>query len=147
MKIDTKFLGEVEIAEQNIFTFEQGLMGLEEYTKFTLLSLDVELPLVLLQSTECAEISFILAFPYAFKSDYIFDISQEDQEQLQLEKEADVLTYVIITLKEPLSNSTLNLLAPIVMNSTKKLGKQIVLHNTDYPLRYPLPTVVEESEK
>ncbi|MCM0626375.1 MULTISPECIES: flagellar assembly protein FliW [unclassified Lysinibacillus] len=147
MKIDTKFLGEVEIAEQDIFTFEQGLMGLEEYKKFTLLSLDVELPLVLLQSTECAEISFILAFPYAFKSDYIFDISQEDQEQLQLEKEEDVLSYVIITLKEPFSNSTLNLLAPIVMNPTKKLGKQIVLHQTDYPLRYPVPKVVKESGK
>ena len=54
-------------------------MGLEEYKKFVLLPLDVDLPLILLQSIECAEISFILAFPYAFKIDYHFDISEEDK--------------------------------------------------------------------
>ncbi|KOY82361.1 flagellar assembly protein FliW [Lysinibacillus sp. FSL H8-0500] len=143
MKINTKFLGEIEIAEQDILTFEHGLMGLEEYTKFALLPLDVDLPLVLLQATECAEISFILAFPYAFKPDYNFDLSNDDKEQLQIEKEEDVMTYVIITLKEPFQESTLNLLAPIVMNSNKKLGKQIVLHDKDYPLRYPIPTLKE----
>ena len=31
MKIATKFLGEIEIKEQDILTFEQGLLGLEDY--------------------------------------------------------------------------------------------------------------------
>lgn len=141
MKINSNFFGEVEIMEQDILLFEHGLMGLEEYKEFVLLPLDVDLPLVLLQSTECAEISFILAFPYAFKTDYYFDLSEEDKEQLQIEKEEDVVSYVIITFKEPFEKSTLNLLAPIVMNNNKKLGKQIVLHDKDYPLRYPIPAL------
>lgn len=141
MKINSIFLGEIEIVEQDILVFEHGLMGLEEYKKFVLLPLDVDLPLILLQSIECAEISFILAFPYAFKIDYHFDISEEDKKQLQIEKEEDVVAYVIITFKEPFEQSTLNLLAPIVMNNNKKLGKQIVLHDKDYPLRYPIPVL------
>ncbi|MFF5993795.1 flagellar assembly protein FliW [Lysinibacillus sp. KU-BSD001] len=141
MKINSNFLGEVEIEAQDILLFEHGLMGLEEYKEFVLLPLDVDLPLILLQSTECAEISFILAFPYAFKTDYHFDLSEDDKEQLQIEKEQDVMAYVIITFKEPFEKSTLNLLAPIVMNINKKLGKQIVLYDKDYPLRYPVPAL------
>lgn len=141
MKINSSFLGEVEINEEDILFFEQGLMGLEEYKKFVLISLDVDLPLVLLQSIECAEISFILAFPYAFKTDYHFDLTEDDKEQLQIEKEEDVVAYVIITFKESFEKSTLNLLAPVVMNINKKLGKQIVLYDKDYPLRYPVPAL------
>lgn len=142
MKLNTKFLGEVEIAEQDILTFEQGLLGLEDEKQFVLLPIDADIPMVLLQSIKHVEIGFVLAYPFAFKKDYSFDISQEDREELQIEKEEDVLAYSIVTVKENFHESTLNLLAPVIINSLKKCGKQIVLQdNKAYPLRYPLQTV------
>jgi len=142
MKIATKFLGETEIVEQDILTFEHGLLGLGDYKKFVLLPIDSNLPLVLLQSVDQMEIGFVIAYPFAFKKDYSFDISDEDREQLQIEKEEEVLTYTIVTMKETLEDSTINLLAPIIINMDKKLGKQIVLQdNKSYPLRYPMQTL------
>ncbi|MEB2282515.1 flagellar assembly protein FliW [Lysinibacillus xylanilyticus] len=142
MKIATKFLGEIEIVEQDILTFEQGLLGLEGYKKFVLLPIDANLPLVLLQSVDQMEIGFVIAYPFAFKKDYSFDISEEDREQLRIEKEEEVLTYTIVTMKETLQDSTINLLAPIIINMNKKLGKQIVLQdNKSYPLRYPMQSL------
>ncbi|MDM5246491.1 flagellar assembly protein FliW [Lysinibacillus sp. G4S2] len=139
MKIATKFLGEVEIVEKDILTFEQGLLGLEDYKKFVLLPISEEHPLVLLQSVEHVEIGLVVAYPFAFKKDYSFDLSEEDLEQLQIENEEDVLTYTIVTMKETLQDSTINLLAPLVINMDKKCGKQIVLQdNKSYPLRYPM---------
>jgi flagellar assembly factor FliW len=139
MLINTKFLGEVEIKESEIITFEQGLLGLTEYKKFILLAFDADLPLAFLQSTEESAISFVVAYPFAFKKDYAFDLSEEDKNQLQIEDEVDVLVYSIITLKETFQESTLNLLAPIVINNRTKLGNQIVLQdNVQYPLRYPI---------
>lgn len=143
MLINTKFLGEVEIKESEILSFNQGLPGFPEYKKFILLSLDADLPLALLQSTEEATIGFVVAFPFAFKKDYAFDLSNEDKEDLQIEKEEDVLTYSIVTLQETFLDSTINLLAPIIINSDKKLGKQIVLQDSKaYPLRFPINQAV-----
>ncbi|RTQ94298.1 flagellar assembly protein FliW [Lysinibacillus telephonicus] len=139
MKIKTKFLCEVEINEQEIITFEYGLPGFPDLKKFALLSLDADLPLALLQSTEEAEIGFVVAYPFLFKNDYEFEISDEDKEDLQIEKEEEVLAYSIVTLKETFHESTLNLLAPVVINTNKKLGKQIVLQDSAaYSLRYPI---------
>jgi flagellar assembly factor FliW len=142
MKIATKFLGEVEIVEKDILTFEQGLLGLEDHKKFVLLPISEEHPLVLLQSVEQVEIGFVVAYPFAFKKDYSFDLSGEDLEQLQIENEEDVLTYSVVTMKETLQDSTINLLAPLVINMDKKCGKQIVLQdNKAFPLRYPMQTL------
>jgi len=142
MKIATKFLGEVEIGEQDILTFEHGLLGLENEKKFVLLPIDADLPLAILQSIEHVEIGFVVAYPFAFKKDYSFDICEDDRNQLQIEKEEDVLTYSIVTMKETFQESTINLLAPLIINMDKKCGKQIVLQdNKSYPLRYPMQTL------
>ena len=139
MKIATKFLGEIEISEQDILTFEHGLLGLEDEKKFVVLPIDADLPLAILQSVEHTEIGFVVAYPFAFKKDYSFDICEDDRTQLQIEKEEDVLTYSIVTMKETFQDSTINLLAPVILNIGKKRGKQIVLQDSKaYPLRYPM---------
>ena len=49
----------------------------------------------------------------------------------------DAAIYSVLTLKENFQQSTMNLLAPIVLNTKEKLGKQIVLQDSEqYPLRY-----------
>ncbi|MFJ8517785.1 flagellar assembly protein FliW [Lysinibacillus xylanilyticus] len=142
MKIATKFLGEVEVSEQDILTFEHGLLGLEDEKKFVILPIDADLPLAILQSVERTEIGFVVAYPFAFKKDYSFDICEDDRTQLQIEKEEDVLTYSIVTMKETFKESTINLLAPLIVNMDKKCGKQIVLQdNKSYPLRFPMRTL------
>ncbi|MEO4054175.1 flagellar assembly protein FliW [Solibacillus sp. CAU 1738] len=136
MNIETKFLGEVEIMEEDIYSFKNGLLGFPDLMSFVVLPLDAELPLVLLQSTELSEIGFVVAFPFAFKKDYSFDLGEEDKEDLKIEHEDDVLAYTIVTLQEKFEDSTMNLLAPIVLNVKHKLGKQVVLQdNIKYPLR------------
>lgn len=137
MNIETKFLGEVEIQEQEIITFENGLPGFPENKSYILLGLDADLPIALLQSTEEASLGFVVAYPFAFKKDYVFDLSEEDKNELKLNDEKDVVVYAVLTLKENFSDSTMNLLAPIIINAKEKLGKQIVLHDSEqYPLRY-----------
>mgnify|MGYP003446730927 FL=1 len=143
MLINTKYLGEVEIETSEILSFHHGLLGFQEYKEFILLPLDADLPLALLQSTEEVSIGFIVALPFAFKQDYAFDLSDEDKYDLQIEKEEDVLTYSIVTLNETFADSTINLLAPVVININKKIGKQIVLQdNKEYSLRFPIKQTV-----
>ncbi|MER1984458.1 MAG: flagellar assembly protein FliW [Solibacillus sp.] len=139
MLVETKLLGEVEIEESDIITFEQGLLGLKQLKQYTILPIEKDLPFLLLQSLEDQDVSFVLAYPFAFKADYSYEISEEDREQLHITAEHDVVTYAIVTLNDSWANSTMNLLAPIVLNVKEKLGKQIVLPNSEgYSLRHPL---------
>lgn len=142
MKIETKFLGEVEIAKEDIITFPESIPGFVDITEFVLLPIDKDLPLALLQATTQPELGFVVAYPFAFEPNYSFDLSLEDTEVLAAEQEEDLVTYAIVTLKEKLSESTMNLLAPVIINMKKKTGKQIVLNDSKaYPLRFVLNTL------
>ena len=37
MKINTRLFGEIEISDERIITFTSGIMGFEEYSKYTLI--------------------------------------------------------------------------------------------------------------
>lgn len=139
MKIQTKFLGEVQIESASIIQFPQGIPAFEEEKEFVVIPLGAQSPFVTLQSVKTPSVGFMAAYPYHFKEDYTFDLEQEDLKQLQIEKSEDVLVYAILTLKDTLENSTMNLLAPVAINIKKQIGKQVVLHeNAEHPLRYPL---------
>ena len=92
-----------------------------------------------LQSIKQEKIGFVVAYPFAFKTDYSFELSDEEIEKLQITDEKDVITYTVVTLQNSLEESTMNLLAPIVVNVKNKKGKQVVLlDNEKYPLKYAL---------
>lgn len=144
MKIDTKFLGQVEVEKEQFITFEEGIPGFPDEKQFVLIPFGENTPFIILQSTNTVQIGFVLAFPYLFKADYVFDLSDEDVEALSIEKQEDIITYAIVTLKDTLPNSTINLLAPIVINTEKRQGKQIILNdNHQELLHYPLQSVTE----
>lgn len=139
MKIETKFLGEVDITNEQIIQFDEGIPGFEEAKQFVLLPIDADLPIASFQCTTNAQIGFIVAYPFTFKLDYAFDLSDGDKESLQIEKEEDVLVYSIMTLKETFEQSTVNLLAPIIINKAKNIGKQLILQDGEkYPLRFQI---------
>ncbi|MNN83154.1 Flagellar assembly factor FliW [compost metagenome] len=56
----------------------------------------------------------------------------------ELQIKDSVVIRSIVTIKEQLNQSTLNLLAPIVLNPDNRLGKQVVLHKSEYQSRHPL---------
>lgn len=144
MKIDTKFLGQVEVEKEQFITFEEGIPGFPDEKQFVLIPFGENTPFIILQSTNTPQTGFVLAFPYLFKADYAFDLSDEDVEALSIEKQEDIITYAIVTLKDTLPNSTINLLAPIVINTQKRQGKQIILNdNNKELLHYPLKSVKE----
>ncbi|WP_397537245.1 flagellar assembly protein FliW [Rummeliibacillus pycnus] len=144
MKIDTKFLGQVVVTPEQLYSFEEGIPGFPEEKHFALIPFGKDTPFMILQSTKVTQVSFVLAFPYTFKVDYTFDLSKQDVEALKIEKQEDILTYAIVTLKDTLPKSTINLLAPIVINTKTNQGRQIVLNaNNQELLHYPLHPVKE----
>lgn len=136
MIIETSTWGCLEIREEQIYDFPRGIPGFEQETRFVLLSLE-EGPFAYLQSLNEKELAFVVVDPFAFYTDYEFELSENESKDLSLQQD-QVYIRSIVTLKDPIENSSLNLLAPIIINSDLRIGKQIILHNSSYRTNHPL---------
>jgi len=132
MEIRTKYHGVIEVEQKDIVHFQNGLPGFLEEKSFILLQLDNELPFYILQSTVTAELGFVIVNPFQFFTTYEFDLSDNDKAQLKLETEQDVVVYTILNVKDPFEDSTANLQAPIVLNTSNNEAKQIILNDPRY---------------
>jgi flagellar assembly factor FliW len=144
MKIKTRYHEEVEINQDEIVLFGNGIPGFQEDKEYVVLSLGDDSPFSILQSVTKEGLGFVLADPFSFYPTYEFDLDDSVVSQLQIEDKVDVLIFSIVTLGESLLKSTINLQAPIIINQKKKLGKQAILNTGNYHTKHQFPTGEED---
>lgn len=144
MLLTTMRFGEVEIDDDKLVTFPAGIPGFEGYRTFVMLTPDEEMPFSFMQSTENGDLSFIVANPFVYFSDYDFELPESVQNELNISHEEDIMVFCIISISEK-DEFSLNLLAPIVLNSKEKLGKQVILHNSMYKTKHNINLNLEET--
>ncbi len=145
-KLNTKYQGEVEVRQEEIITFEQGLPGFVDEFAFVILPFAEESPFFILQSVKTEGLAFILANPFPFFQDYDFKLDENVINQLHIQSEQDVSILVVLTVQEPFTKTTANLQAPIVLNIKAKLGKQIILTDARYTTKHLLTTTAKEDD-
>ena len=140
--------------KDTIYYFAQGIPGFEDNRKFRLVE-EEDVPLAQLISVEDAGIGFILMRPGVLFPDYRVDVDAQDEAVLKLVpamKEAtgsSVLTdpknkvqpevWAIVTLnQQDMTKTTMNLRAPILLNTELKLGIQLILSDDLYLARQPI---------
>ena len=138
MNIQTAYMGEVEIINEEIIQFEHGLPGFEKEKGFVMLPIEEKSAFHILQSVQTPELAFIITSPYAVYTDYYFDLDEATVHSLQIQSENEVAVFAIVSLKDTLTNSTVNLKAPIVLNTTKRKAKQVILDNEAYMIRHKI---------
>lgn len=146
MQLQTKYVGNIEVAEDKVIHFPNGLPGFAEEKQFIVLDIPGNPIFLTLQSMMTPDLAFIVTNPYHFYANYEFKLDKNIQEQLQIHSEEDIHVLSIVTLKEPFATSTLNLKAPIIINDKQKLGKQYILLEEDYPTKAPLAEHAEQVE-
>ncbi|MDP4098598.1 flagellar assembly protein FliW [Paenibacillus sp. P96] len=127
----------MELSEEDIYHFAKGLPGFETETDFAMVPVEGT-AFHYLQSTTKPELSFLIADPFEFHSEYSFELADEDKEELKIEDQ--VAVYAIVTIHSEVVQSTMNLLAPLVLNPVTRMGKQVVLHQSGYETRHALWT-------
>ncbi len=137
MIIEAVQFGHIEIEEDQIFIFKQGIPGFTKYTRFAVIEVE-DTPFSYLQSTEEGKLAFLLVDPFSFHPKYEFDLPLSAAEELQVDSLEQVMVRSIVTVKENLETATMNLVAPIVINTDMKTGKQVILPSTNYTTKHPL---------
>jgi flagellar assembly factor FliW len=123
---------------RNIITFAEGLLGFEEIREYLLFHEDEENVLWSLTAANDEQVpSFIVMDPFTV-TEYHPALSKRDLERLGNPQPEDLCFLVIAVIREQLSDSVVNLKAPIVINIQNQNALQVILEDSDYPLRYPL---------
>ncbi len=144
-KIQTSRFGEIEIDNSLLFNFVSPIIGYSDYKKFILVDYRPDSPFKWLQSVENKDLAFPITLCSYFNIDYQFEISDEDAETLGVKSADEILAINIVTIPQinP-QGATINLLAPIVINTTNNNAMQIILKDSKLPVRHPLFEKKEE---
>jgi len=138
MKIQSTRFGELEIAAEHILQFEQGLPGFSDKTEFAFLPYGSDSPFAFLQSTTDADLTFLIVEPFSFLPEYTFELTDEWSDQIGVSTDNPPQIFNIVSIKEPLNQSTVNLLAPVVVNWRDCKAKQIILEKVEYTTKHLL---------
>lgn len=138
MNIKTKYHGEMVINEKEILTFENGIPGFLDEKQFILLPLTDDRVYFVLQSVQTEELTFVVTDPFLFFPDYDFNLEDTVVSQLHIEAPTDVKVMNILTLQDPFEKTTVNLQAPIVINTKNNEAKQVILNYEAYKTKHPL---------
>ncbi|MDR1300045.1 MAG: flagellar assembly protein FliW [Oscillospiraceae bacterium] len=138
MTIDTLRFGPVEIDDAKILTFKSGLPGLEEYTAFAVLRFEESFPIVWLQSADDRGICLPVIDTFAVAPEYAFDIPDGDVAELAIARPDDFQVLSVLVIPDNLEQMTINMAAPIVVNTATGGAKQIILGGGDYSARVPI---------
>lgn len=138
-KIKTTRFGEIEIDETLVFDFVSPIIGYNDEKKFALIDWRPDSPFKWLQSLKTPELAFPVTLCSYFQIDYQFELSDQDAQTLGIENAEDVLALNIVTIPQinP-KGATINLLAPIIINTQTNAAAQIILKDSNLPVRKPL---------
>jgi len=134
MKLNTKHFGEIDVEENNILDFEDGLPGFPDDRQFVLL--ENEDPFCWLQSVTDGDNAFILVDAFKVLPDYNPQVDKDELESLGTYEPSDFLVLNIVVLPDDVKDMTVNLLAPVIINTAGKKGRQVVLKNEEYGVRH-----------
>ncbi len=145
MIINTRLFGTVDVVEDKIITFKEGLPGFEDLKKYILVEdIGADSSFKHLQSIEDGDICFVIADPYQFCKDYAPIISEDYFEKLGGGADEDFVLYVTVCLKNPIEETTLNLAGPFVIHTDNRLGIQVITEEKMYTTKHKLVDLVQE---
>ena len=146
MKIQTKYFGELNIDERTTLHFPDGIFGFEQEKEFVLLSFAREEDFLLcLQSVATPYLAFTLLNPFMVMPDYRPQVPPEELARLEVSCSEDLCFYVLCRVGKPVSESTVNLRCPIVLNDQTRKARQVILD--EYEMRCPLSSLGKKADE
>ena len=147
-KVNTLRFGEVEVAEDKVVHFADGIPAFEDEHEFVIVPYDEESPYVFLQSLTTPDLAFLMTVPFIFFPEYEFELDDENQNKLELTSQEDMLIYTLLTINGgKVKDMTANLMAPVVVNTANMQARQVVLDRSSYTTKHRLFPEHKEENK
>jgi flagellar assembly factor FliW len=138
MQIETIRFGQVDIDETKLILFDEGIPGLEDYRKYSLLQFEESYPIIWLQSVDDGGVCLPVLDTFSVLDGYVFDIDDADVKGLQLTGPEDLHVVNVLVIPDDIQQMTVNLAAPILINTSTGSARQVMLGGGDYNVRAPI---------
>lgn len=149
MLVKTKFFGEVDLPEEKIVTFDRGIIGFEDLKRYTILydCEKEESNISWLQSVEEQDFAMPIIKPWLVKEDYNPVVEDELLNGLGELTEENLVILLTMNVPPDLTQMSVNLKAPIIINSDTRKGAQIVVENQDYVIKYRVYDILKNKKE
>lgn len=137
MLIESTRFGTVEIRDDAVITFPDGLIGLPG-SRYALIAQSENTAFYWLHSIDDPAIALPVTNPWLFFSDYEVRVPDGDAEKLDVEHPEQADIFCVVRAAERLEDFTVNLRGPLVVHADKRVGRQIINDAADFGVRQAL---------
>ena len=152
MEVSTRLFGKIDIADEKIITLEKGIIGFPDLERFTLIfdkdKEDEGGPGIMwFQSLDEPQFAMPVIIPNIVVPDYNPIVNDELLEPLGELTEKNLYVLVTISVPEDITKMTVNLKAPIIINTDLLAGAQIIVENEDALVRFPVYDILKKAKE
>ena len=137
MKIETRDFGPLDISEDQVINFPNGLYAFDDAKHFALIAPKENQYPMWLQCIDSLRPCFIVFDPELFCQGYRVELSGSERSMLKIKDNSTVRVLFIANVPEDFRETTVNMKSPIVINEDEKTAMQIIL-SENYPYRQPI---------
>jgi flagellar assembly factor FliW len=138
VRVASERFGDIEIAADRVIDFPDGILGFPGSRRYAMIDSHGTGLYYWLQSVDDPSLAFLSVVPWPFFPDYEPELSPAEQDALDLASPDDAIVLCLLTVHREQEQITANLLGPLVVNTQRRVGRQIVLAESGYPVRAPL---------
>lgn len=138
MNISTSRFGTIDVSDDEVVKFDEGLLGFGDYHRYVILNAANKnnSPFRWLQCVDDGNLAFVIIEPLNFMFEYDVEVSDSDQEFVGLTRSEDAIIYTIVSI--PPNNPqgmTANLQGPLLINAVNRKGRQIISSNPRHSIK------------
>lgn len=141
MLISTKLFGDIDIEQEKIICFQEGIIGFPDLKHFTLIADEGDEKtsnIYWLQSVDEGIFALPVIDPLLIIKDYDPLVEEELLKPIGGIEEGNMSVFVTITVPAQVEQMTVNLKAPIIINSRTTKACQLIIEDDAYQVRYPV---------
>ena len=154
MQVESSRFGTFEVPDDEVVSFPDGLPGFPGAHRMALLgagqmpgaeSVTGHHALFWMHDVDDPELAFLTIVPWSAYPDYDIDVDPTEVDDADPD-DICVLAIVAVRREQGGVRLTSNLRAPIVIDTARRVGRQVILQDADWPVHAPLAAAGASAE-
>ncbi len=138
LPVHSEILGSLNVPETECLSFPEGILGFPACRRFILLP-TARSELFWLQSVDHGSLAFLLVDPFSVVEGFSVDLPEGELASLRPTDPDRIGVLAIVTLPSTSGEpATANLQGLLAINFKSRLGKQVVIPESNYGIRWPI---------
>ncbi len=148
MTAETRLFGTIDIEDEKLITFPEGIIGFPFLKTFALIhdADNEDAAIMWLQSMDEPEFALPVIEPAIVKDDYNPVVNDEHLVPVGELAEDQIYLLVTITVPSQIENMSVNLKAPVIVNMSNHKAAQIIVED-ELPVKYPIYETLKQRKE